>query len=190
MTEITLQSLLEDLKSLISEMTQNVVEEEKVQMTKLVKNMLLINKMEISMRYVKIAENTKGKCVIADKDFKIKDLICLYPADTLERDGKFETQDHYTKSILNINQSTIISANPEDFTHTYCGHLINDGCIFHGGDEKEQQLYLKLSELKSNCKIVVLEDCMLAVIATKDIKKDTEILMSYGLHKWRLLDFK
>ena len=63
-----------------------------------------------------------------------------------------------------------------DFTKdtNYLGHFINDGSK---SDFAE-------SSLKSNCRFYHLKDLLVAIIATKNIKKDEEFYITYGIEYW------
>jgi hypothetical protein len=65
------------------------------------------------------------------------------------------------------------------------GHIINDGAK-HNSTRKSENIYSKISFLKSNCGFFPLKNNLhVAVIATKDIEPDEELFVSYGITYWR-----
>ena len=71
----------------------------------------------------------------------------------------------------------------------FLGHMINDGCRGHSYNDdnlikKDCELYNKLTLLKNNSKFEIIGEICIVIIATKDIKKDEEILVTYNYKYW------
>ena len=62
------------------------------------------------------------------------------------------------------------------------GHFINDGA--KSDSIESNKVYLTISSLKSNCRFYHLKDLLIAIIATKNIKKDEEFYITYGIEYW------
>ncbi len=84
---------------------------------------------------------------------------------------------------------TIISEPSFDTDSNYMGHLINDGaCLSSSNINNEQaiELYVKISFMKANCRYYMLKEGLhMAMVATRDIKKDEELLAMYGVDYWK-----
>jgi len=66
----------------------------------------------------------------------------------------------------------------------YIGHFANDGAALLGGDDAQRLSYSLTSAKAMNACFVSLERCHLVTMATRDIKMDEEVLMSYGEGYW------
>jgi len=72
----------------------------------------------------------------------------------------------------------------------FLGHMINDGAKGHSStcdtSKKDYDLYHIISIMKSNSKFVDIKkkNMVISVIATRDISKDEEILVTYGYKYW------
>lgn len=72
----------------------------------------------------------------------------------------------------------------------YLGHMINDGAK-HNSTKRAEEIYKKISYLKSNCAFVPLKNELhVAVICLKDIEPGEELFVTYGVGYWRSFDKK
>ena len=60
---------------------------------------------------------------------------------------------------------------------------MNDAGV-HNGTWISDDAYLKKTLATRNCEFYKLKDLHVAIIATKDIKKNDELFLSYGSHYW------
>lgn len=152
-----------------------------------------------------------GRGVFAIKDIKNKELITFYPGDVLEytpnRDRnnnnhcvitysskRFKNKygnvakeekyrdNNYAFTISNLY--TIIGDPFFDKDPNYMGHFINDGAK-STSTRQSNEIYLKISLLKANCCFQHIRgDIHVAIVSTRDIKKDEELFIHYGLQYW------
>lgn len=149
---------------------------------------LFQTRLDIELDNIDIKINPKGLGVFAKNDILSGSLITLYPVD-FYNNNKINP---FPKHIYKIDKNTIISGDPNNITSTYAGHICNDGALFHGGEnirDGEEELYNKISNLKKNADIYIIEDSIIVIVASKNIKKDDEILLNYGTGRWRLMEF-
>jgi SET domain-containing protein len=173
---------------------------------------LLKMKLGLNLNKVHVKESKiHGNGLFASKDIKSGEIITFYPGDILvyypdknrdkinnvvgyifseelkdnkELNAAFNNNKKYYKDYqLVVNETYSIIGVPEiNDNPMYLGHICNDGA--RGHTEKDKQIYEKVSVIKSNAYFKNICDCMMAVIAIKDIKKDDEILVTYGHGYW------
>lgn len=67
----------------------------------------------------------------------------------------------------------------------YLGHIINDGAK-HNSTKRSEEIYMKISIIKSNCVYQRLKNNLhLGIVSTKDIKAGEELFATYGINYWR-----
>lgn len=157
---------------------------------------LLVTQLDIDIDVAEVreCENRPGDFgVFAKTNIKKGEVITLYPVDLYENTKKSNVVEHYKQHILKLSLTKIISGNPEIYSNKYCGHICNDGAKYSNIDnfdpeeyEKRSSLYIKLSKLKQNADIIILKDIVPCIIATKDIQQNSEILIHYGIARWKL----
>jgi len=180
--------------------------------TELKKEELLQLKLGLELDNVYIGKsNIHGNGLFSKKEIKAGDIITFYPGDILvyypdkNRDKKdhlvgyiyseelknnkelceaFNNNKKYYKNYqLTINDTYSIIGIPEiNNNPTYLENFCNDGA--RGHSEKDKKIYETVSILKSNAYFKNICDCMMAITAIKDIKKDEEILVTYGHGYW------
>jgi len=165
---------------------------------------------EIDKVYIS-ASKIHGNGLFTKKDIKAGEIITFYPGDILAyypeknrdieghvvgyifcdelKDNKelneaFNNNKKYYKDYqLAVNESYSLIGIPEiNNNPAYLGHFCNDGA--RGHTEKDKKIYETVSVLKSNAYFKNICDCMMAVVAIKDIKKNEEILVTYGHGYW------
>jgi SET domain-containing protein len=153
-----------------------------------------------------------GKGVFATQRIHNDELITFYPADIVEYIPNGDRghnnhltipwgSDHFIEKFgeeavkstthrngdyaFEINDLYTIIGHPEfDTDLNYLGHFINDGAKC-GPTEQSKNIYLRVSQLKQNCKFkIVGKGLHVAIIATRDIEKDEEIYIPYGISYW------
>ena len=162
--------------------------------------------LEIDKVYIKPSK-IHGNGLYAKQNIKKGDIITLYPCDVLayypteNRDMvgymfseelkdnqeikiKFnENRKFYKDYQYAINNTYSIIGMPEINTNTtYLGHICNDGA--QGHSEKDKEIYERISVIKSNAYYKNICDCMLAIVAFRDIQPNEEILVTYGHGYW------
>lgn len=143
-----------------------------------------------------------GNGVFAKRNIKKGDLITMYPCDafsyctknkqTLWAKANGEPMTRTEAELLfgysaQIEPTQIaIAADPDKYSNDACGHLINDGaCLLKKDCGVEDVLkYVKESTDAQNCNFIPLAGIMLAVVASRDIKKGDEVLTAYGAGFW------
>lgn len=90
-------------------------------------------------------------------------------------------KDHYG---FEVNSNYMIIGD-KDFKSdpNYMGHLINDGAKTNL-DPKSIEIYNKVSTLMANCKFHRIKDYHVVIVATKNINKGEELLITYGSPYW------
>lgn len=204
MLEPTVESLFDFYSELLKDLTFHQSE--------LKKEELLQLKLGLNMNKVHIKKSSiHGNGLFASKDIKSGEIITFYPGDILvyypdknrneinnvvgyifseelkdnkELNTAFNNNKKYYKDYqLVVNETYSIIGVPEiNENPMYLGHICNDGA--RGHTEKDKQIYEKVSVIKSNAYFKNIHDCMMAVTAIKDIKKDDEILVTYGHGYW------
>lgn len=154
-----------------------------------------------------------GLGVFAKQNINKGELITFYPGDFVEytpnedrhlshqvkaifRSERFEnkfgalTDSKYRNNDYAFDLNSfycIIGCNYFTDDPNYLGHFINDGAKTNS-TEKQNEIYLKISNLKRNCKFHILKDLHVAIIATKNINIGEELFIRYGLGYWNCLN--
>jgi hypothetical protein len=199
---------IESLTSFFIELFKDVKDPYQI---KLKKEELLTLKLGLNINKVHIKKSKiHGNGLFSSVNIKKGEIITLYPCDVLayypdkdrEKDhyvsyiyseilnennelkNKFKQNRQYYKGYqLSVNDEYSIIGLPEyDNDPTYMGHICNDGARGHKPEDK--LIYDKISILKSNACFRNIYDCMMAVIALKDININEEILVTYGHGYW------
>jgi SET domain-containing protein len=151
----------------------------------------------------------QGLGVFVKDDIKTGELITLYPPHFTiyhpKKDRKkmavinsrlievnklkfdLGIKKYYT---IDLNERYSICGHPKLIDDPiFLGHMINDGCRGHSYNEdnlikKDCELYNKLAPLKNNSKFEYFGETCIGIVATKDIKKDEEILVTYNYNYW------
>ena len=156
--------------------------------------------------------SAKGRGLFAKNDISKNEIITFYPADiasyipnedVIKPDHiPVETYSQRFKTQFgeNIKKEREIAATMNEYTYdldpnyriigspyftkdtNYMGHVINDGA--KSDSTESNKVYLTISSLKSNCTFYHLKDLHVAIIATKNIKKDEELYITYGVEYW------
>ena len=144
--------------------------------------------------------NIHGNGVFATKDIKIGELITFYPGNIVEcYPNKDRFKDgHYTLNYRGLNnikrgdnnyafdvsdEYTIFGDKDFKTDPNYMGHLINDGAKSNL-DPESIPIYIKISTQMANCDFHKIKDLHVAIIATKNINKGEELLITYGPSYW------
>jgi hypothetical protein len=137
-----------------------------------------------------------GRGVFATRDIKMGEVITYYPAHHLSVGGSStisfvenKPDDDYLYSSLDGRR---IWGDSEKTDNRYMlGHMINDACdnVFRReGDTMGEWFgrYILYTRQRRNARFGEREedDGIVSVYATRDIKKDEEIFISYGLQYW------
>jgi uncharacterized protein Veg len=199
---------IESLTSFFTQLFEDVKDPYQI---KLKKEELLTLKLGLNINKVHIKQSKiHGNGLFSSVNIKKGDIITLYPCDILayypdkdrEKDHyvsyiyseilnennelktKFEQNRKYYKGYqLSVNDEYSIIGLPEyDNDPTYMGHICNDGARGHTLEDKI--IYDKISILKSNACFRNICDCMMAVVALRDISINEEILVTYGHGYW------
>ena len=139
-----------------------------------------------------------GRGVFATQDCQEGDLLTCYPGDILLQPTGFTPspkdmgitdddtlRDLMSRYCIGMTDEYAIMGLPElDQDMAYAGHLINDGIASPPENEDQLEAYLKESQDKANAQLIPLENLHMVAIATKDIKKDEEVLIFYGPIYW------
>ena len=145
---------------------------------------IFFNRLELELDNVIIKECSKGLGVFANRNILKNELITLYPVDTYEDDTI--KSSHFKQHMYRISNSIIISGDNSKYSPSYCGHICNDGAMPKDSQESID-LYEKISILKTNANIIILNESVIAVIATKDININNEVLLNYGISRWKMI---
>lgn len=152
------------------------------------------------------ASKTHGTGLFATTEIEQGAVITLYPADVVfERMGddtaasasaqlvqlcgtKNELKNAIEKTQIfkvDINKTLGIAAHPGLTSAPYLGHMINDAAMLSSSDEHSRQAYIDESTSKQNCCLHVCgENTHVVVRATRKIRCDEELFMSYGVPFW------
>ena len=146
---------------------------------------------KLYLKYVEVRESKFGvdnKGVFAKDDIPAGTLITLYNIKAL----RFNVEGHSTESYVTynsnsiypyycfrINKNILCIADRVYLNSNYFGNYINDGFQYKNNDT----VYREISKRKSNCEIRAIGHipCFIGVITTRDIRKDEEIFINYGL---------
>jgi len=196
----------EEIKSPLDEKTY-IVDGAKLQ------SLNVIVDFELDKCYIEKSRiNTAGNGLFAKNDILKDELITFYPSDiasyapngdlskpghvsieTYSQRFKIQFEKNIKKErencamineyIYDLDQNYRIIGSPFFIKDTnYMGHFINDGA--KSDSIESNKVYLTISSLKSNCRFYHLKDLLVAIIATKDIKKDEEFYITYGIEYW------
>jgi len=198
--------------SLTNFFTQLLSESNNYYENELKKEDLLKMKLGIELDKVHVqVSKIHGNGLFAKTNIKQGEVITIYPCDILayypekNRDAKehvvayifcdelndnqeakdlfHKNKKYYKDYQLVINETYSAIGLPEITNNpAYLGHLCNDGAMGHS--EKDKKIYETVSVLKSNAFFKNICDCMMVVVAMKDIKENEEILVTYGHGYW------
>ena len=143
-----------------------------------------------------------GDGVFAKRNIKRGSLVTMYPCDAFSYTTKGE-QTLWAKSngdpmlrceaellfgySAQIEPTNIaIAGDPDKYSNASCGHLINDGAFLLTKDCNVDEVlkYAKASAEAQNCHFIPLAGIVLAVVASRDIKKGDEVFATYGAGFW------
>jgi len=205
MTSPTVESLTSFFTNLLNDSTDFYEKELKKEELLRLKLGLDIDKVVINKSKI------HGNGLFAKVPIKKGDIITLYPCDILAyfpeanrdkpdhiiaymfsddsiKDVFYENKKYYKDYQLVVNESYSIIGIPEICDNpAYLGHICNDGA--RGHSEKDKKIYETVSVLKSNAYFKNICDCMMAIVAIRDINIDEEILVTYGHGYWMTRDF-
>lgn len=176
---------------------------------KIIKEKLMTTKLPINIDKVYIKQsNIHGNGLFAKVNINKGDIITFYPGDVLvyypEKNRNITSSrgliihDHMNKELssicdknqefydcytFDINESYSIIGFPDiNDNPSYLGHICNDGA--RGYSEKDKEIYMNDILIKSNAMSHIICDCIVAVVAIKDINIDEEILVPYSHEYW------
>lgn len=118
------------------------------------------------------------------RNIVFSDRLSDHIRDTLPNPQEFDYRKYFPYGI-GLEESLFLIGYPgfKDDTN-YLGHFINDGAKANS-DKRSHTIYETVTALKRNCKFQsVLGRAHMAVVATRDIEKDEELLTTYGLKYW------
>jgi hypothetical protein len=94
------------------------------------------------------------------------------------------SSDFFYNYLVRLTDNINISATPELYDNpTYIGHMINDGTKIIPTSSEQINEYNESSQLRANCCFKYYNN-LLFVIATKNIKKNEELFVTYGYDYW------
>lgn len=145
-----------------------------------------------------VGDGLAGRGVFATEDCREGDLLTCYPGDILLNPSGFtpdpkekgiddddQLRDLMSRYCIGMTEDYAIMGLPGlDEDMAYAGHLINDGIAQPPAIEDDLEAYLEESQGKANAQLIPLENLHMVAIATRDIKKDEEILVFYGPIYW------
>lgn len=152
---------------------------------------ILGNRLKLDIYFdveVKLSTISNELGVFSTDFIQKNELITLFPIDSYEKNNKMffsKIDKHFNNHRYFINNSVIVSGDPNNYSSEYCGHMCNDRVVYN--DIKGKNIYENISKLKSNAQIVLIENLCLAVISTCDINEGDEIFLHYGTDLWNLL---
>jgi translation initiation factor IF-1 len=174
------------------------------------KEKILNNKLPIVTDKVTINDSKiHGKGVFSKVNISKGDIITMYPVDVLiltkdkleykiEKSfvNKISDPMLYKEYLTALNENYSIIGYPKELNSSYLGHMCNDGAkghynLSHSDIEalnKDKKLYDIISTHKMNAEIILIKDCVVALIAIKDININNEIFLSYGYEKWSMIN--
>lgn len=151
-----------------------------------------------------------GRGLFASRDILDGELITLYPGDALlvwnetvgdfggevgvmfgshvqgeDRNANRVSTDEARGFELKIGPKHSIVGDPLLTSDAaYLGHMANDGAILTKRDNEARELYSKTTVARHNAAFFVLEGSHFVAVATKRIRQDEEIFVSYGEGYW------
>lgn len=170
--------------------------------------LLAVNPVPDQLRRVAVRPSEgKGNGVFADEDCEPGTLLTTYPSHALALRGvggagkvtwwsAWEKQlthpevELLSQYLMNIDRAPVaVAGDPDVYDPAQCGHILNDGaCLVRRDFDKAELLeYIKASGAAQNCDIVNLAGCVIAVVATRAIRKGEECFIGYGAHFWAKL---
>ena len=147
---------------------------------------------QLNKVYIK-KSNIEGLGVFALDYIKKGEIVSLYPSDIVRLyHGKeyYQVCADYAKVEVNpkyaykINDYCTIIADSQCHDMNLAGHIINDSVKL---ESDQYQLYHDLSQEKRNC-LYYPYHLFILIVASKDIHKDEELLVSYGVPYWYVLN--
>lgn len=170
-------------------------------------NDILLTKYDFNLENADVRPSTiHGNGIFASNDIKKNTVITLYSADMLEtvknkkakvweyehsysdedKDLNIKPED-YDGYIFQVNKLTSVGGNLNNISNrSYIGHILND--ISAPSTLQAELEYSKGTGY--NCMFQNVLDCHIAIIATRDIKKDEELFISYGVEYWKYINSK
>jgi SET domain-containing protein len=135
--------------------------------------------------------------VFANKDFEKGETITRYPAHYIYKLNEYtiysitdripdNTNNGYDYGI-NLDDGVFIIANPKfKDDMTLIGHICNDGFKhdFQTDNKNNRNKYNKQSKEYNNSVFLECDNSIINIVADKKIKKNEEILVSYGFKYW------
>jgi hypothetical protein len=135
--------------------------------------------------------------VFANRDINKDEIITNYPAHYIFKINKypiyninFELPDNYKDYGFDLDIKNNIKIIGHPYIHrnmSWIGHMINDGYKhnYTNKTKKNKKSYNKKTKKYNNSFFGQnMNDGIVSIIATKNIKKDSEILVSYGFNYW------
>ncbi len=134
--------------------------------------------------------------VFANKDILKDDIITYYPAHYICKLNKYSIYNINLPPLSNFKDYMFDLDRKEDIAiigHPYItgnmnwvGHKINDGYKhnYKINNKKNRNKYNKQNKEYNNAMFVHDPTNIVTIIATKNIKKNEEILVSYGFNYW------
>ena len=133
--------------------------------------------------------------VFANRDINKDEIITNYPAHYIGKINdysiyniNYELPKNYKDYQFDCDCNIIIIGHP--FIHgnmSWVGHIANDGYKhnYKSNTKKNRNNYNKKTKEYNNSMFEQnMNDNIVSIIATKNIKKDDEILVSYGFNYW------
>ena len=151
-----------------------------------------------------------GRGLFAVKDMHRGELLTCYPGDILffspsseasisidhkfvwgqHVPGSLRVDDDQVRSTLNeyilqvTDESAILGLPSIDDNMAYAGHFANDGAQPPLSESQVARYVIESNDL-ANAMHIPLEHCHMVTVATRDIQKGEEILVTYGPEYWR-----
>lgn len=128
--------------------------------------------------------NIHGRGVFAKRNIKKGEKLCIYDGQIID----IGTPGDSSYDLGIPNTRTMSRGYREPRSSVGIGQFINDGAryIWTGvpnDDAMALVVYMRQTSQTMNCK-PVFHPKMIFIEALRDIKKDEELLMFYGLHYW------
>jgi hypothetical protein len=155
--------------------------------------------------------STHGRGLFADRNINRGEVVSMYPGDvywnTKDRDDNDKQSVKASPRVSNKRALEMLGdisyrAHVEDFCVVgdelqsddawFVGHFANDGSILSNADDDEKN-YIAQTASKRNAdfELVSMDHFyLLAVVAQRDIIKDEEIFIAYGVNYWKLVNRK
>ena len=146
---------------------------------------------QLNKVYVK-QSNIEGLGVFAKNDIQCGEIVTIYPSDivrlpngnnlyyefTSDRNVTFHEKYAYkTEYAIIAGDNTCI----DDMN--LVGHIVNDGCCTDGTQKSNNEYHTN----NNNC-IYYPYHMFILIVAYKNISKDEELLVSYGLDYWKIIN--